>query len=137
MTLIEEIMEYLEEEIAELEIGDNLVMGSLPSTPQKCAAIRPTGGFAGDMKFALDIPTFQVTTRSDKDRRTGYTLAQEIYDVMHNFRHGRFVEDGRWIVEVSGVQSGPNAIGRDDNNRERYTCNFTVEYKNENSDLRE
>ena len=124
-TFVEQVMEYIENENV-AEIGDDLYMTSLPSSPDIAAAIRPTGGPEADVKLKYDSPTVQVTTRSDGDPRNGYELAKDIYDVLHGFA-GVLIAGGYHVVSCYGIQSEPADIGRDENNRVRYSQNYQFE----------
>jgi len=110
----------------ELGSGGMLYHLGLPPEPDEAVAVRPTGGFNADPLNAYERPTVQILVRGTADSRTGEVRAQAIYDALHGLRHQLLCTGGNWIVSCSGIQSGPNYIGPDENGRHIYSLNFQL-----------
>ena len=133
MSVITDVMKYLADKgiVSYSETGgtNNIFMGRLPAEPSFAVAVNPSGGYSASIKHAYDSPTIQILVRGDLDPRTGYEKAMQIYDALHGFGGGSFVEGGHWIVKCEGIQSEPVYLGEDDNGRHMYTLNFALEVK--------
>lgn len=129
--LITEVMRYLDSRgVVTYDasgISGNVFFGLLPTSPDIAVAILPSGGRSSSIKHSYDNPTFQVLVRGTRDPRTGYEKALEVYDALHGFSGGPFVDGGYWVVKCQGVQSEPVHIGQDENGRHRYSLNFWAE----------
>lgn len=110
-------------------INGDCFISVLPSSPDNCVAIYPTGGYQADNKLGYDFPTVQIIVRGTQDPRPAYTRAQNIYDKMQNF-YGQFVDGGTPILRCYGIQSGPIHLGADAKGRHEYSLNFELEVRN-------
>ncbi|MFA7019607.1 MAG: minor capsid protein [Sphaerochaetaceae bacterium] len=137
MSVITDIIQYLSKQgIVQYSPtgGDNnIFMGRLPAEPSSAIAINPSGGYGASIKHDYDSPTIQILVRGTGDPRVGYDKALQIYDALHGFGGGSFVEGGYWIVKCEGIQSEPVYLGEDDNGRHMYTLNFALEVKRPSS----
>ena len=133
MSIITEVMQYLANKgiVSYSETGgaNNVFMGRLPAEPSSAIAINPSGGYGASIKHDYDSPTLQILVRGTVDPRVGYNKALQIYDALHGFGGGSFVEGGYWIVKCEGIQSEPVYLGQDENGRHMYTLNFALEIK--------
>ena len=129
--MITEIMEYLGNQIDEVNyssdsINSNIFDNTLPSSPDLAIMVENTGGFPRDMKHIKYFrPTIRVLVRGSKDPRQARNLSEKIIDSIGTLGNIQF---GKWrIVKSQAVQSHPINIGRDDNDRHRFSCNFELE----------
>jgi len=141
MNLLKDIAKYLHAEgigvFDETGVTGNIFMALIPSTPDVCIGVYPTGGLTADGRLNYDRPTVQIWVRGDLDPRTGMDLALSVYNKMQGFHHDTFTAGGYWILNCIGVQSFPQHVGRDENDRHEYSINFQLEILNperENSD---
>jgi len=132
--LIEEVARYLSQQgIGTFDpegLGGDIFLGVLPNQPDEAIALYPTGGQGANSKLGYDLPTFQILVRGDQDIRTGYAIAQMIYNTLHGFRSKTFVPGGQWIVSCLGLQSAPVHLGPDANRRHEFSLNFIVDTRN-------
>ena len=135
MSLITQIMQYLDDEgvgtYDSTGTTGSIFAGDFPSSPDHCIVVRGTGGPQGDMKFPYDIPSIQILVRGSSNPIPAYNKALEVYGLLHNFRGDKLVIDGYHIIEITGIQSSPAEIGRDDNGRYRYSQNYHVQLVNQ------
>lgn len=110
--------------------GDCFI-STLPSSPDECVAVYPSGGSQADGKLGYDTPSVQLIVRGTMDPRPALNRAQQIYDTLHGFSHGTFLQNGIWVLNCVGTQSGPAHIGRDQNGRNEYSLNFDLEIRNQ------
>jgi hypothetical protein len=107
----------------------NVYIGTIPEKPDAAVAIFPTGGPGNDPLDEYTRVNFQVIIRTiPHDPRTGETLAQQVIDALNGFNSDYLTDGGNWVFDTTALQSGPNNIGRDPNNRFEYSQNFTIEY---------
>ncbi len=102
--------------------GWALFLGHLPPTPDKAVVIYETGGAASEVEFGLDYPTFQVMVRGEAG---GYqavrTKIQAIFEILHNSEENM---PGSSYVNITGIQSAPLSLGRDETKRPQLSWNF-------------
>jgi len=134
--LVVEMAKYLAEiglgKLDETGANGNIFVGVLPESPDECISLYPTGGQYSPTGEPYDDPTVQIIVRGGQDPRTPAELAQSIYDALHGFRGGSFVDGGAYIVSCRGLQSAPAHIGRDENRRHEYSVNFQLRVFNPN-----
>lgn len=102
----------------------------LPATPDNAIAILSSQPAESDVKLGFDRPGIQIIVRGGQDPRPPKSKAYEIYDALHGFTSGRFVENGVWVVNCYAAQSGPIRLGQDDNGRHEFSLNFDLQVKN-------
>jgi hypothetical protein len=111
-------------------VSGDFFISVLPSSPDSCVAVYPTGGYKPDGKLAYDFPTVQLIVRGNQDPRTAYSKAMGIYGALNGFNNGSFVPNGFWVVSCQGIQSAPTHLGQDKNFRHEYSLNFELEIRN-------
>ena len=128
-------MQYLANNITEITydetgITGNIFQDSLPASPDIAVMVEATGGFPRDMRNTqYFLPTIRVLVRSDADPRNGYNLANKVIDKLGALGSMEFVASGaEWrVVKCQATQGFPINIDRDENGRNRYSCNFDLE----------
>jgi hypothetical protein len=108
----------------------SIFIASLPSSPDECIAIYPTGGDDADTKLGYDNPRVQFIVRGTLDPRPALQKARDIYNTLQGFHMKSFISGGVFVLHCQGVQSGPVHIGRDENNRHELSLNFDLEIRN-------
>lgn len=108
----------------------NVFVGSMPSGPDEAVAVMPTGGFGQPSKLAYDLPTLQILVRGRRcDPVAPYEHARAIYAELHCL-DGVVLDQGGHhetrVVSITGMQSDPIPLGRDDNDRHEYSLNFAA-----------
>lgn len=134
--MIDEIMQYLANNITEIDYDatgttGNIFDNVLPSAPDKAIMVESTGGFSRDMRNTEYFePTIRILVRGDQDPRTAKSLANNIIDTIGTLGNDKFISSGDWyVIKSQAIQAMPINIGRDDNNRHRFSCNFELEVK--------
>lgn len=112
-------------------VEGDFFISALPSSPDECVTIYPSGGSQADGKLGYDMPSVQLIVRGTMDPRPALNRAKRIYDALHGYSHAPFVSDGIWVLNCVGTQSGPVHIGRDQNGRNEYSLNFDLEIRNQ------
>lgn len=112
--------------------GGDCFVDYLPGDPDEAVAIFSTPGRPPDVKFAYDLPSFQLVVRGAEngDPRVPYERAQRAYDALHGFGD-RKLPDGTYVVLIRAVGSLPETMGRDGNGRHRYGLKFDAEVAND------
>ena len=125
----EDIVDYIDANIASLTAGTNLFIGPTRQVselfPSEAVFVLPTGGFAPDGFIGMDTQIWnfgiQVRVRWTKDFwRDGYELASEIRDLLHYSS----ISDS---IDVRVNESEPNYIGEDSEGNPEWTINVTFE----------
>lgn len=104
--------------------GIQITRGFMPDVPN-CITVFATGGFEGNFKLGLDIPTLLVRVRHTNPL-TAATVAQGLYDNIHGMGKGTITN----VFTARGLQSGPVNIGQDEAGRQEYTLNFVLKIQN-------
>lgn len=131
--MIKEILQFLDNEFSELtynpdSTGGNLFDSNLPPEPDIAVQITGTGGSESDTGMPQYKPgRFQVLTRGDTDPSTARDLAEKIGDKLNGLASTKFIPYGLRVVSCQAVNARPEYLGRDDNNRCKFTQNFEVE----------
>lgn len=131
--MIDEIMQYLADNISEIEYDatgttGNIFDNVLPSSPDTAVMVENTGGFPRDMRnkeyFEASVRTL---VRGDLDPRTAKDIAKDIIDVIGTLGNEELTTSAEWrIVKSQATQGFPINIGRDDEGRHRFSCNFEL-----------
>jgi len=108
--------------------GDTFI-NVLPSSPDEAIGIYSEGGPGPSPKFIEDERDVQFLCRGTQDPRPAFNNADNIYNELQGLSNIT-TSDSTRILLVDAQQSGPIHIGKDDNNRHRYSLNFRVEYEN-------
>lgn len=108
--------------------GDTFI-NTLPPEPDDAIGIFAEGGPTPSIKFIEDTVDIQFLVRGGFDPRPAKSTAQDIYDELQG-KDKFALPDGTEVIKVAAVQSAPIHIGRDDNNRHKYSLNFRIEYEN-------
>jgi hypothetical protein len=107
----------------------NIFIETIPEQPDVALAIFSTGGPGNDPLDEYIRLSFQIIIRTiPHDPRAGALLAQQIVDALNGFNSDYLADGGNYIYDTTAQQSGPNNIGRDQNNRFEYSQNFIIEY---------
>ena len=112
-------------------VGTNVFALQLPSAPDTCLAVYPTGGGRADSKLGYDNPTIQVRTRSSNPL-TAFENAAQAYNLLHGLRRVT-LSGGSYLVHCTGIQSAPVYIGRDERKRDEYTLNYQLVVRNQST----
>jgi hypothetical protein len=99
----------------------------LPSTPDAAVALYTSAGDEADTKLPYDQPRFQIVVRGGADPTVSLDRAQAIYDTLHGAGPVT-LPNGIDVIDIIAVQSGPVALGTDDNQRHRHSLNFRAEH---------
>lgn len=127
--LLEQVADHLEEADIGTK-GQDIFIERLPRNPGRALMIEGSGGYQADM-FGYVFATFRLLARSvDTDPRPAKRMLAQAFDALHKFRNDRFTADdsGLWIVRCIAIQGAPVNIGRDDNDRARFSQNYEVEF---------
>ncbi len=120
------ILTYLEAKGLVTAAVDGFV-GYAPSSPDNILVVYPTGGLQSDGKLGYDTPTFQIFVRNTS-AINGYALANAVYSELQGLHNVTI--DGIHVVNTIGIQSAPELIGVDDDNRSLYTHNYQIQIRN-------
>ncbi len=124
--LLDEIADYLTS-VPSIS-GVVIYVGFMPSHPDTCVALYPTGGFASDGAYGYDDPTFQVATRG-ATFAGAHNIAADVYSALQGLHHIT-LSAGTYITNCLALQSAPQSIGRDEQERSEYTQNFRIRCRN-------
>lgn len=108
--------------------GDVFIDQDLPDDPTDAVQIVTRGGLPEDVKLGYDAPQVQVIVRGGADSRGPQTRARAIYSALHGL-HATALPDGTWVVGCAADQSEPVWLGPDQNGRQRYSLNFTLDVR--------
>ena len=128
-----EIMQYLDANVNDITYDSTGAKGNifdnvLPQSPDTAVMVENTGGFPRDMRNTeYTEPSIRILVRGTQDPRVAKGLAADIMEVMGTFGGDEFVANGYQIIKCQAVQGYPINIGRDDNNRHRFSLNFDLE----------
>jgi hypothetical protein len=107
-----------------LEFATNLFCFLQPDSPDQCATLYDTGGYAPEAQYRYDRPTIQIRVRGNKN---GYNDAYALMDSIRVYLRGLFG------VEINGTQYvGTWALtdiffaGWDENKRPSFTINYRL-----------
>ena len=116
------LVDYLEEEGIGA-FGEDLYVGTRPSSPINCVTLYDTGGFI-PRKDTTSDPTVQIITRNKS-----YPLANEkalgVHDLLKEKYNFWLVNDEIWVLQ-SEAQGEPGRIGRDENGNYLFSANYRL-----------
>lgn len=107
------------------DVGGDIYYGGKPSSPNNCIAVFDTGGF-NPKKDTTSDPTVMIQVRNE-DYSTGMNKLHEIHDLLkdkNNFWLGDYI-----FVYVSEALGEPGQIGKDENGRHLFSCNYHLRVK--------
>ena len=105
-----------------LVFNTDLFIASMPDSPHDCICIYDTGG--GEQgQYNFERPNVQIRIRN-LDYITGYNLARDIKDYLHQARNGETWNGTRYIS--IDLRSAILFLGQDDKNRYEFTINFLI-----------
>lgn len=108
--------------------GDCFVDKDLPATPNDAVGLYSIGGPPSDVKLGYDDPSVQIIVRGGADARDPAGRAAAIYAALHGL-HDHTLPDGTYVVGCAADQSAPVRLGPDENGRERFSLNFTLDVR--------
>lgn len=133
--IAEAVAQYLSAQVGGLTYDPtgttgNIFVGDMPSDPALAVMVKGTGGEENDTRLGYDTPTVQVLTRGGDpfDRTSGYAEAAAISAALHGLT-STALPDGTWVVLCRATQSVPSDIGTDENGRQEWSQNFTLEVR--------
>lgn len=125
--MLEGIAKYLEAQgIVTFDpdgVNGDIFEEMLPDKPRDAVALMSTGGDEPEVRHPFDTRRFQVLVRGGVDPRPPKARAWAIYGALQGLT-GVTLADGTYVVGIGAVQAGPIRIGRDENNRHRFSLNF-------------
>lgn len=125
--VIDQVADYLA--VAGIGVGGvNIFIGFLPQSPDTALSISPTGGFPADGKNGYDEPTFQVYTRA-ATYIAAVDKANAVYAALQGM-HNVTLSEGTYVVNCLALQSAPELIGRDEQERIEFSQNFRIRVRN-------
>lgn len=108
--------------------GGDTFLDDMPSEPNSAVAITSyQAGAEPDSLLPYDEPRIQVRTR-DTDPTAARTRCRDIYSELHGLGPVD-LPDGTRLILCVALQGGPTAIGKDQNGRAEYVCNFRAEHR--------
>lgn len=118
----------------EVGTGGDTFLGAMPSSPDLAVMLKPTGGMGLTNEDGYDEPTLQVMTRGEPhDRPTPYDRITAIYNQLVGLR-AIWLDPGgdaeTYVVRVLAMQSAPADLGRDENERWRWSHNYQLLIRN-------
>jgi len=137
--VLDDLAVYIYAQSTVWTIGNKLVKGRLPDTPDTCVALievlgfePPINVFSASNVYHWERPQVQIISRAGRDDyQTARTNAETIYKMLRNVYQTTSGINGtkyHWIA----IRSSPHYQGEDDNSRHHIT--FTVDcWKNKSS----
>lgn len=103
-----------------------------PSTPDACVLVRPRPGFPSGDLSGYELAEQQIIVRSvaDSGYQAGYDQAKAIRDALHNTGETVWAvgtEHEASIAWCDASDSEPVWLGRDDQDRPRWSVSFQTE----------
>jgi hypothetical protein len=105
--------------------GDTFIE-TMPQTPDQAVGLFGYGGPEMPAHQPYDMPSVQIRVRGTADPRVSRDRLQSIYEQLHGLHHVT-LPDGTYLVDCVGIQSSPQALGVDGNNRHSHVINFRCE----------
>lgn len=123
----EDIKDMLEAESAlDLTFATNLFVGKEPADPDNCVTIFDTPGLPPQLTFDKAIyqyPSIQIRVRN-RAYMTGWTLANDIKDVLHGRAHETWNGTSYEVIISTGE---PALLDWDEHGRARFYINFDIQ----------
>lgn len=135
MTLWTSIAEHLAANHADLAYDDTGVTGqifvaTMPSVPDTSTdvhvAVMPYGGAEEPTKQPTDLPLVQLLIRGPRfDPRPALAMWADLYALFAALSSTEIgTSDPVFVIVCTPLQSGPVALGKDDNDRHEFTLNL-------------
>lgn len=105
-----------------------LAIETMPQDPDQVVVLTGYGGPGADSKLGYDTPRVQARVRGGSDPRTSRAKCKDIYDALHGL--DTTLPDGTLLILCLGLQSSPQSMGTDANNRHEHVINFECEIRN-------
>ena len=130
--LLNDIATYLEAQSTRLTVGVNLTKSFMPDTPDTVTTLYETGGLfplhafsTGGGTRIYERPGLQVLSRST-DYEVARAVLEDVFVILDGLANTTLpTATGVAYAAVDAVQS-PFEIGRDSNDREKLSVNFTI-----------
>jgi hypothetical protein len=120
-----DLVAYLETESIGVQ-GDTLFYSYLPDSPDTCLSVFETGGWAKDPDLPREDPTFQLMFRgADYDSVQALIEKVKALFMPNKIPKKCFSIGSDYIHLVQPMQPTAFNLGRDENDRLKYTWNFT------------
>jgi hypothetical protein len=104
-----------------LSTVSGLYIGDMPKTPDNAVAIYNTGGYKRDLTGTyVEEPTFMIHVRNSS-YAAGEIVCSTVMDLLHGHTTTKLM-----MIEN---ESGPMDLGRDENNRPKWSMNFRCYYR--------
>lgn len=109
-----------------LGVTGNIFRNILPESPDKAILVESSGGQPDHPKTGYDIVPVRILVRGDRNPIEVEEVCYEIIDELQTLR-GVF-----GVVHIAFVNliNGPVNIGRDKNDRHRFSLNFSFDVRN-------
>lgn len=109
--------------------GGDCFIDNMPATPDEAVALTTyDDAREPDSLLGYDEPRVQVRVRGTRDPRVSRERCKAIYAELHGLGPVT-LPDGTELVLSVALQSGPAAMGTDDNGRHEHVCNFRMEHR--------
>lgn len=119
MLTVAEINAHLRSAVAYTYVGNEFTTTS----PDDCALVRISGGYAPSEWTSKANPGFQIVVRS-KLPAVSETTANALFTYLHGKVEFNF--GSTRVVKCTANQSAPWWLGKDSSNRTEYSLNFTL-----------
>lgn len=106
-----------------------VALETLPQKPDALVVLTIYGGPPADAKLGYDLPRVQARVRGGPDPRTSRVQCQAISDALHGLGPVT-LPDGTHVISCLALQSSPQSMGVDSNNRHEHVVNFELEVRN-------
>jgi hypothetical protein len=107
-----------------LTFGTDLFAFKQPDSPNLCATVYDTGGFAPEPDYRYDKPTIMVKVRGGPNEyMEAYQIAENVKEALRGL-HGETIGGTKYIG--CWVVTDPSFIGYDQNSRPEITINFRL-----------
>ncbi|THA82724.1 minor capsid protein [Streptomyces sp. A0592] len=108
------------------DVGGDLFMEGMPSTPDQCVVLTGYGGPEPDSLLPYDQPRVQIRVRGTTDPRVSRRRAKAIRSELHGLGPV-ILPDGTNVISCHALQAAPESLGADDNRRFEHVVNFEFE----------
>lgn len=105
-----------------------VAIDTLPQSPDQIIVLSGYGGPDADSKLGYDLPRVQVRVRGGPDPRTSRDRCLAIYGALQGLGPVT-LPDGTLLLSCIGLQSSPQTMGTDSNNRHEHVINFECEIR--------
>lgn len=126
--ILEAVQAYLQEEGITYPIYINFK----PPSPNACAVLYQTAGYAPDPKHQYSTTGMQVSVCAS-DYLIARDLMQQCYGMLQSFASSLehvMLSGGLYVTDIQALQS-PFFLGRDELNRNQFVQNYMIEYYEE------